>query len=178
MPPAPHGPFQKASAPPSPQGTMSTPSSPQPPSGKVMTVETSEVSIWGGVGVLPSTLPPKLKPPFPAHQPQPPCPGNQATCAATVLGAGEQEAKNKLCRREGVRETTCNTKGTRKGGGGLWEGRTLHAGSRPRPPRQSPFLKHTLPPLQGPGPCPTPRPTPAPAFLIRHSIHEGLFPAL
>lgn len=42
--------------------------------------EAPKTSIWRWRGVLTSTLPPKLKPPFPAHQPQPPCPGNQATC--------------------------------------------------------------------------------------------------
>lgn len=105
-------------------------------------------------------------------------------CAATVLGAGEQEAKNKLCRREGVKETTRNTKGTRKGGGGALERPQAAFWELSQAPLLNPFPEQPL--LQGldpgshfwQGPVPTPRPTPTTAFLIGHSIHEGLFPAV
>lgn len=65
--------------------------------------------------------PPKLKPPFPAHRPSLLVPGNRQRVCSDSPGSGEQEAKNKLCRREGVRETTCNTRELRREVGGLWE---------------------------------------------------------
>lgn len=83
-----------------------------------------------------------------------------------------------------MKETTRNTKGTRKGGGGALERPQAAFWELSQAPLLNPFPEQPL--LQGldpgshfwQGPVPTPRPTPTTAFLIGHSIHEGLFPAV